>query len=156
MAPMKVVKKSSARASVPPVLLLRVANERSDVFEVLDDFNMKNKAIQRQTDSGMKISVSCYTWQTLTDELKEFVITLTENNMKELYEKVNENSSAKEIQEVCSEIDAFLSINFKTTINAFAEGKKTTMEKDKELTDEEITAIGEAFPYPEYPKKVLE
>src|SRR5215213_1866959 len=81
--------------------------------------------------------------------------------MKEAYEKVNKDSSKEEIQKVCSEIDAFLSINFKTTIDAFAEGKKTTMEKDengkvKELTDEEMTAIGEAFPYPEYPKKVLE
>jgi len=89
------------------------------------------------------------------DKIKELAKEFKEK-MKDLYEKVSESSSAKEIQKVCSEIDAFLSINFKTTIDSFAKGEKTTMEKDKELTDEEVTAIGEAFPYPEYPKVVLE
>jgi hypothetical protein len=89
------------------------------------------------------------------DKIKELAKEF-KKEMKNLYEKVNKDPSAEQIQEVVAKIDQFLSVNFKTTIDSFAQGKKTTFEKDKELTDEEMTAIGEAFPYSEYPKVVLE
>ena len=52
--------------------------------------------------------------------------------MKELYEKVNENSSAKDIQEVITKIDQFLCINFRINIDDFAEGKMKNADGGKQ------------------------
>ena len=64
------------------------------------------------------------------------------------YTKISKNTPQNELQDICCEIDKFFSIECKTKIDDFANGKT-------KLSSQEIQTIQAVFPTPNYLKKLL-
>src|SRR5215208_333442 len=80
----------------------------------------------------------------MNKKLQDFKTQLESLN----YDKLNANSLLADLQAVCQEVDKFLSIEYKTNIDDFAEGKT-------KLDAKEIQEIQAIFPTPDYLKELL-
>lgn len=77
-------KSSSSNAKIPSELLIRLANENENPLTVLPEYDLSQQCLHWKTlDYPCKIQ--CFIWPTLSDEQQQWMINLTEQNMKDLY-----------------------------------------------------------------------
>nr|XP_027199845.1 N-alpha-acetyltransferase 40-like [Dermatophagoides pteronyssinus] len=81
-------KLSSNRATIPDELLLRMANEFENPLLKFDDDDVYDQDRQclSTTITGIPISIKYFLWTKIPNELQEWMINLTEINMKDLYD----------------------------------------------------------------------
>ncbi|KAI2810764.1 hypothetical protein RDWZM_002335 [Blomia tropicalis] len=81
---------SSANATIPYEMLLRLANEKQNPLQKLPDFTkdcLHKNILTVDGDKTLSLNISCHQWRDLSEEVRNWMVDLTENNMKQLYEQ---------------------------------------------------------------------
>lgn len=79
-------KKSSSKATIPNELLLRMANEFENPLAKFDDDYDSIEQCLSTTICDLRIETRYFMWTKLSPELQQWMIDLTEENMKDLYD----------------------------------------------------------------------
>ena len=83
-------KRSSANATIPVKMLIKLANDRPSPLKALPDYDAEAGCLHRRLEDeidALDLSITCSNWTELSGEVQEWMINLTEANMSQLYEE---------------------------------------------------------------------
>ncbi|UXI21240.1 hypothetical protein NH340_JMT07183 [Sarcoptes scabiei] len=95
-------KKSSQNNTIPKQLILRLANDCKQPLHCLNGYDPDHNELVVDLDNRMRLKIRYYQWLQLSSEQQQWMINLTERNMRDLYEqsawKWNRQSKMKEFK----------------------------------------------------------